>query len=296
MVLDIEIISLSKAAHEIIHDAALDAMAFRLLQVTFRSPNGDFPMSKMKYHDLRKAVIKTCLAMNEEGINQGTSGNVSVRTDEGFLITASGIPYQKMKPEHVVEMDLEGGYRGDYFPSTEWRMHMDIFKARPEATAIVHVHSTYATALASLRRDVPAFHYMIGVAGGTTLRVSDYAEFGTQALSDTMLVALQHRSGCLLANHGQICFGKDLDQALWRAGEIEALCHQYWAALVVGKPVVLSDGEMASVLKRFGSYGKQAADVKGQDQASLAVFAPVKRDDTLPSLADAKVTKKKKKT
>jgi L-fuculose-phosphate aldolase len=253
-------------------------------------------MAKIKYHDLRKDVIKTCLAMNEEGINQGTSGNVSVRTDEGFLITASGIPYKKMKPEHIVEMDLEGGYRGDYFPSTEWRMHMDIFKARPEAQAIVHVHSPYATALACLRRDVLSFHYMIGVVGGTSLRVSDYAEFGTQALSDTMLKALDGRTGCLLANHGQICFGNSLEQALWRAGEIEALSHQFWAASLVGKPVVLSEQEMTSVLKRFGTYGKQAADLKGLDASALAVFAPVKRDTgTLPSLADAKVPKKKKK-
>jgi L-fuculose-phosphate aldolase len=226
---------------------------------------------------LRAQVIETCLAMNEEGINQGTSGNVSVRTPDGFLITASGIPYKKMKLHHVVEMDLDGGYRGDFLPSTEWRMHMDIFKARPEAGAIVHVHSTYATALSCLRKDVPAFHYMIGVGGGSTLRVSDYAEFGTQALSVTMLKAMEDRSGCLLANHGQICFGPTLDKALWRAGEIEALCHQFWAASVFGKPVVLTDLEMVSVLKRFKTYGKQAEDLKDTDQADLAVVAPVRR-------------------
>ena len=142
-------------------------------------------MKKLKHLDLRREVIETCLKMNADGINQGTSGNVSVRCDEGFLITASGIVYDKMKPAHVIEMDLEGNYRGDYLPSTEWRMHMDIFRARPEAKAIVHVHSTYATALACLRREVPAFHYMIGVTGGTSLRVSDYAEFGTQELCRT---------------------------------------------------------------------------------------------------------------
>ena len=233
---------------------------------------------KIKFKDLRKEVIETCLAMNEEGINQGTSGNVSVRTDEGFLITASGIPYKRMKLEHVVEMDLEGGYRGDYLPSTEWRMHLDIFKARPEAKAIVHVHSTYATALACLRKDIPSFHYMIGIGGGTNLRVSDYAEFGTQALSNTMLKAMEGRSGCLLANHGQICFGNSLEQALWRAGEIEALSHQFWAALLAGKPVLLGEAEMSTVLGRFGSYGKQAKDLEGAATASLAVFAPVHRD------------------
>ncbi len=241
-----------------------------------------------KSGDIRKQVIATCLAMNAEGINQGTSGNVSVRNAGGFLITASGIPYAKMKPHHIVQMDLEGGYHGDYFPSTEWRMHMDIYKARPEAEAIVHVHSTYATAIATMRKSVPAFHYMIGVTGGSSLRVSDYAEFGTQELSDTMLQAMTDRTACLLANHGQICFGPNLDKALWLAGEIEALCHQYWAAITAGKPVVLEDAEMISVLKRFKTYGKQADDLKEVTVDNLAVFAPEKRPDS------KKMRKKKK--
>ena len=229
-------------------------------------------MKKLKYLDLRREVIGTCRKMNAEGINQGTSGNVSARTDEGFLITASGIVYEKMKPAHVVEMDLEGNYRGAYLPSTEWRMHMDIFRARPEAKAIVHVHSPYATALACLRKDVPAFHYMIGVTGGTSLRVSDYAEFGTQELSDTMLKAMESRTACLLANHGQICFGPTLPKALWLAREIETLCQQYWAACLAGKPVLLEDVQMVSVLKRFKTYGKQPGDL-GKGETST-VFAP----------------------
>lgn len=251
-------------------------------------------MSKLKFKALRKEVIRTCLAMNEEGINQGTSGNVSVRTEEGFLITASGIPYKKMKAEHVVEMDLEGGYRGDYLPSTEWRMHLDLYRARPEAQAIVHVHSAYATVLSCLRKEVPAFHYMIGVAGGETLRCADYAEFGTQGLSDAMLRAIEGRKACLLANHGQICFGPSLDKALWLAGEIEALSHQYWAALLAGKPVVLGPAEMAPVLKRFKTYGLQMTDVKGVEQSTLTAFAPVRRDDPLPTLAEAKSPRKSK--
>jgi L-fuculose-phosphate aldolase len=241
-------------------------------------------MAKLKYKDLRHQVIETCLAMNEQGINQGTSGNVSVRTDEGFLITASGIAYTKMKPEHVVEMDLDGGYRGDYLPSTEWRMHLDIFKARPEAQAIVHTHSVYATALSCLRKDIPAFHYMIGVTGGSTLRVSDYAEFGTQALSDAMLKALEGRSACLLANHGQIAFGPDPGKALWLAGEIETLCRQYWAACLAGKPVILDEAQMKPVLARFKTYGRQAGRLGKGD--APAVMAPVRRDEK----------KKKKKT
>ena len=229
-------------------------------------------MKKLKFMEQRKAVIETCLRMNAEGLNRGTSGNVSVRTDEGFLLTASGVPYAKMKPAHVVEMDLDGQYSGDYLPSTEWRMHLDIYRARPEAKAIVHVHSTWATALSCLRKDIPAFHYMIGVTGGTSLRVSGYAEFGTQELSDTMLNAMEDRNSCLLANHGQICFGPNLDKALWLANEIDGLCEQYWAASLAGKPVILSDAEMTSVLRRFKTYGKQKADLeKGE---TLTVFAP----------------------
>jgi L-fuculose-phosphate aldolase len=233
-------------------------------------------MAKLKQLDLRRDIIATCLRMNNEGINQGTSGNVSARTEEGFLITASGIPYPQMRPEHVVAMDLQGGYVGDYLPSSEWRMHMDIYRARHEAHAVVHTHSSFATALACLRKDIPAFHYMIGVTGGTTLRVSDYAEFGTQALSDAMLKALEGRTACLLANHGQICFAPDLDKAIRLAREIETLCQQYWAACLAGTPVILSDEQMASVLKRFRTYGKQP-DKLGSVE-SLAVLAPQRRD------------------
>ncbi len=235
-------------------------------------------MPKLNHMQLRKQVIQTCLDMNEEGLNQGTSGNVSVRIPAGFLITASGVPYKKMKPHHVVTMDLEGGYVGDYLPSTEWRMHMDLYKARPEAGAIVHVHSTHATALACLRKDIPCFHYMMGVTGGTSLRVSDYAEFGTQDLSDTMLKAMIDRTACLLANHGQICFSGTLDKALWLAGEIEAICHQFWAASVAGKPVILAEAQMTTVLKRFKTYGRQPDALKAEDVAAHAVFAPVRRD------------------
>lgn len=233
-------------------------------------------MVKLKHADLRKQVIATCLQMNAEGINQGTSGNVSVRTDSGFLITASGVPYHRAKPVHIVEMDLEGGYYGDYLPSTEWRMHFDIYRTRPEARAIVHVHSTYAAALSCIREDIPAFHYMIGVTGGTSLRVSEYAEFGTQELSDAMLVAMTDRRACLLANHGQICFGPNLDKALWLAIEVETLCKQYWVSKLAGNPVILEASQMTTVLARFATYGKQASDLGGRDAA--AVIPPIRRD------------------
>jgi L-fuculose-phosphate aldolase len=247
-------------------------------------------MAKLKFLDLREAVIDTCLKMNEEGINQGTSGNVSVRTPEGFLMTASGIPYHKMKPEHVVEMDLDGGYTGEYLPSTEWRMHMDIFKHRPEAGAVVHTHSIYATALSCLRKDIPAFHYMIGIAGGTTLRCATYAEYGTQELSAAMLKAMRDREACLLANHGQIAFGDNLAKALWRAGEVETLCHQYWAALQAGKPVLLKERQMTTVLARFKTYGKQPGELKKGD--ALSVTGPVRRDVPKALATKKKVTKK----
>ena len=250
-------------------------------------------MAKLKFLDLREAVIDTCLQMNEEGINQGTSGNVSVRTPEGFLITASGVPYHRMKPEHVVEMDLDGGYRGEFLPSTEWRMHLDIFKHRPEAGAVVHTHSIFATALSCLRKDIPPFHYMIGIAGGTTLRCAKYAEYGTPELSDVMLKAMKDRQACLLANHGQIAFGPNLEKALWRAGEVETLCHQYWAALQAGKPVLLNDKQMTTVLARFKTYGKQPGELKKGDAPSVSGLV---RRDVAGNKAAASKKKGKKST
>jgi len=211
--------------------------------------------------------------MNALGINQGTSGNVSQRTPDGYLLTASGVRYEQMQPEQVVEMDLDAGYLGDWLPSSEWRMHQDLFRARPDAGAIIHTHSTYATAMSCLRRDIPAFHYMIGVCGGATLRCSDYATFGTQALSRAMLAAIADRTACLLANHGMICYAADLDGALKLAVEVECLCRQYFIASQAGAPVLLDDDEMHRVLERFRSYGKQV-----QDSGAPAVDAPQRRD------------------
>lgn len=246
-------------------------------------------MSRPKHPKLRRAIIETCLQMNALGINQGTSGNISARVPEGFLITPSGIPYDKMKPEQIVAMDLDGGYSGDWLPSSEWRMHLDIYADRPEAQAVVHTHSTYATALASLRKDVPSFHYMMAVTGGPTLRCSDYQTFGTKALSGTMLKALKDRTACLLANHGQICFGPSLDKALWLAGEIETLCRQYFIACQAGKPAILGPAEMKRVQARFKTYGKQSGELAEGD--APAVEAPVRRDAALARKAPP--TKKK---
>lgn len=237
------------------------------------------------HKDLRKAIIRACCDMNALGINQGTSGNVSARLPDDpqrFLITPSGVPYDAMEPGQIVEMDLDGGYVGDWLPSSEWRMHLDIYRNRPEAGAVVHTHANFCTSLSCLGWPIPAFHYMIGVAGGTDIRCADYATFGTAELSEAMLKALEDRTACLLANHGMICFGPHLAKAMWLAVEVETLAKQYWHAKQAGKPVILSDAEMKTVLARFKSYGKQAQDLGKGD--APAVEAPVRRD--LPEAAE----------
>ncbi len=233
-------------------------------------------MSKPDLTAEKDAVIETCLQMNALGINQGTSGNVSLRVGDIYLLTASGIPYEAMETRHIVEMDLQSGYRGPFLPSSEWRMHQEIYRARPEAGAVVHTHSTYATALSCLRRDIPAVHYMIAAAGGTTIRCADYATFGTAELCEAMVRALDQRKACLLANHGMICFGAGLDGALRLAVEIESLAKQYFIACQAGDPVILDDDEMHRVLARFRTYGKQPGDKDAGDVA--AVEAPARRD------------------
>jgi L-fuculose-phosphate aldolase len=218
-------------------------------------------MANLKHAKLKQAIISTCREMNALGINQGTSGNISARVEDGFLITPSGVAYDEMAPAEIVEMDLEGGHRGDLAPSSEWRMHRDIYRGRPEAGAVVHTHATFCTALACLHMEIPAFHYMVAVAGGTSIRCADYATFGTQALSDNMLKALEGRSACLLANHGMICFGPELKKALALAVEVETLARQYWYARQAGEPVLLSEAEMHTVLECFNSYGGPRRDM-----------------------------------
>ncbi len=214
-------------------------------------------MTQILDREVRQSVIDACLAMNAQGLNQGTAGNVSARNRDGFLVTASGVEYADMQPEHVVQMALDGAWDGRWKPSSEWRMHRDIYANRAEAGAVVHVHSAYATALSCLRKDIPAFHYMIAVAGGDSLRCADYETFGTGALSQAMMAALQDRRACLLANHGQICFGATVADALKLAVEVEVLCKQYLLATLAGTPVLLDSDEMADVLTRFQTYGKQ---------------------------------------
>jgi len=194
------------------------------------------------------------------GLTQGSSGNLSVRLDaDRFLITPSGRPCDELNVDDIVAMTMAGDAAGGGRPSSEWRMHRDIYAARAEAGAIVHAHPGHATALACLRRGIPAFHYMVAVAGGADIRCADYATFGTQALSDRVLAALDGRQACLMANHGIICFGAGLDEALSLALEVETLAAQYWRALQIGEPVLLSEAEMAEVLRRFEDYRRGAA-------------------------------------
>lgn len=213
-------------------------------------------MTSTENQALREKMVDICRRMNSTGINQGTAGNLSVRTSSGFLITPSSLPYDIMTPEDLVEMDFDGSYLGRR-PSSEWRFHRDILKNRADINVVLHCHSLYATTLACHYKTIPAFHYMVGVAGGTTVRCADYATFGTQALSDHALKALDGRLACLLGQHGQISLGKDLEQALWLAIEVETLSRMYVQVLTLGEPPILSDDEMARVLgqmKRM-SYG-----------------------------------------
>ena len=206
---------------------------------------------------LRGNMIETCLKMNAHGINQGTSGNLSVRYGDGFLITPSSTPYDQISPEDIVQMDWDGTYLGPR-PSSEWRFHRDILKTRVDVDVVLHCHSTFATAVACHHRDIPAFHYIVGLMGGNTLRCAPYATFGTQELSNAAIDALDGRMACLLAQHGQISLGKNVDGALAMAIEVESLAKIYINACALGEPPVLSDSEMDRVLEQMKrmSYGK----------------------------------------
>lgn len=219
---------------------------------------------------LRRAVVEASNRIIALGLSQGTSGNVSVRFGDGFLVTPSGIPAEDLAPDHIVPMDLSGRHDHPLAPSSEWRFHRDILATRPEIGAVVHAHPPYATGFAICGREIPAVHYMIAMAGGPTIRCAPYAPFGTEALSEAALAALDGRSCCLLANHGLIATGPDLAKALWLAVEVEALCRQYAIALQVGTPLVLDDAEIARTVERFKSYGPRkvaaASDRNGDVQ------------------------------
>lgn len=206
--------------------------------------------------DPRRQVIAVARALITEGLVRGTAGNVSVRDGDGCWITPTGLAADRLEPDDVVFLGWDGRTRGRRAPSSEWRFHRDVYRARPDVGAVVHAHPPFGVALACGHRSVPPFHYMIARFGGNDVRCAPYARFGTQELSDAVLAALRDRSGCLLANHGTLVCGGDADQALALAVELEQLCEQYWRTCQLGEPVLLTDAQMAEAHAAFAAYGQ----------------------------------------
>lgn len=210
---------------------------------------------------LRQQLVGFARRLNPSGLGQGKSGNLSVRCAGGFLVTPSGLAFERLAAPDIVRVNADGTHEGPHAPSSEWRMHRDIYAARTEAEAVVHCHSPHATSLSCLRRGIPAFHYEVAFAGGADIRCAEYATFGTQALSDHVLAALAGRRACLLANHGAVAFGSTLEDAFGLAEKVEALARLYAQALQLGEPVLLDAAEMARVLERFRDYGREASGI-----------------------------------
>ena len=210
---------------------------------------------------LSKKIIRYTKKLNSTNLSSLRSGNVSIRAKKkginGFFITPSGVNYSSLKPKDIVFVSLKGRFdkkRGK--PSSEWRFHQDIYVNKKDAKAIVHAHSTCATAVSTHQKSIPAFHYMVGVAGGEDIKCAKYATFGTRNLSKNILSALKNRCACLISNHGQIAFGKNLDSAFELAQEVENICHQYINAIRIGIPKILSKKEMKIVLGKMKNYKK----------------------------------------
>lgn len=208
---------------------------------------------------LRAELIEACRAMNGLGINKGTAGNISVRLDDGFLISPTGISYDKLTPEHVVRMTWDADYKDGVRPSSEWRFHRDILRSRDDINAVVHTHSTNATSVSILNKDIPAVHYAIAAAGGPDIRCAPYEIFGSQELADRILVALKGRRACLMAHHGVIAAHVSIAKALTLAVSVEELATHYLNCLPMGEPPVLTDEQIADVVEKFKTYGQQSA-------------------------------------
>ncbi|OED38787.1 fuculose phosphate aldolase [Chromatiales bacterium (ex Bugula neritina AB1)] len=209
---------------------------------------------------LRQKIIDLCLQMNSTGLNQGTSGNISARHKGAMFITPSGIPYENLVPKDIAKVTLDDGelqWKGPYKPSSEWHFHRMILLQKPELDAVVHTHSTFATVVSIARESIPACHYMIAAFGGNSVRCANYETFGTPELSTAIATAMEDRSACLLANHGMIAAGKDLDNAMWAAVELETLAKQYYYAKLAGNMQVIPDDEMDRVIEKFKSYGQK---------------------------------------
>jgi len=207
---------------------------------------------------LRDDLVATAKRMSELGLTPGMSGNVSVRSPSGMLVTPSGMAYAELRPDDCVEMKADGSLRpGQRTPSTEWRLHRDILGARQDVQAIVHTHSLYCTTISMLRRPIPAVHYMIVLAGSDEIPCAEYATFGSAELALRAVSALRGGDACLLANHGMVALGSSLQAALKLAAEVETLAAQYWHAAQVGSPHVLDRDELRKVRDRFAEYGQR---------------------------------------
>ena len=217
----------------------------------------------MKNLEQRNQIIEYSIKLNSTNLSPLRSGNISLRVKEddkeGYLITPSGKKYETLKAEDIVFMGLNEELRdtSNQNPSSEWRFHRDIYLNKKEAHAIVHAHSPHATAVSSHGKTIPPFHYMIALAGGEDIKCADYATFGTEELSNNVIKALEKRSACLMSNHGQVAFGKNLEDAFELAQEVENICHQYTIALKLGKPKILSFEEMKKVLEKAKNYKKE---------------------------------------
>ncbi len=217
----------------------------------------------MTEDEKRAAVVAAAQELERLGLNHGSTGNVSLRDGDFLLITPSGVPSAALRPESLARMrlaDATGAYQGPLPPSSEWRFHRDILLARGDVNAVLHMHSPYATALAVLRRDIPAVHYMIAAFGGATVRCTDYAPYGAPELSRLAVEGLGPRHAVLLGNHGAIVTGADMTRALWRAVELEALARTYYLASLAGAPVILPDDEIMRTVARFETYGTRSQD------------------------------------
>jgi L-fuculose-phosphate aldolase len=208
---------------------------------------------------LRRDIVATAQTMSERGLSPGRSGNVSARFGDGMLITPTGMAYGDLKPKDIVFVDRDGGVMGDQNkPSSEWHFHRAAYHVRPDRHAVVHTHSMHATVLACAHKAIPAFHYMVAVAGGKDIPCVPYATFGTDDLAHHVVEGLRERDACLMANHGQIALGQTLAEALELAFEVEALAEQYFKVLLIGAPNILPDDEMAKMIEKFKAYGQNA--------------------------------------
>ncbi len=207
--------------------------------------------------ELRQALIAHARKLTTSGLTRNTSGNLSHRVAGGFLVTPSGMDYDRLEPDDIVFVDFAGRATGRRLPSSEWHFHREILAQRSEVSVVLHAHSPFATSIACLREGIPAFHYMVAAAGGPDIRCAPYATFGTEELSHHAVEALEGRKACLLANHGQIALGVDFAAAHKLAVEVETLAEMYWRVRQIGQPIILDAAEMAIVLEKFRSYGKQ---------------------------------------